>query len=93
MSIEGTQLASAMLSIHTAEMDQAERCPDWRRSSRLERHAVLHGGGNRAICWLGCLFERFGHRLHEYAMPRPDGWAAEARNRAEANPGSVVQLG
>ena len=93
MSIEGTQLASAMLSIHAAEMQQAERCPGWRRSSRLERHAVLYGGGNRAICWLGCLLERFGHRLQEYAMPRLDGWVTEARNRTEANPGSVAQLG
>jgi|GEM_PF-1767486 len=93
MSIEGTQLASAMLSIHAAEMEQAERCPDWRRSSRLERRAILYGGGNRALCWLGCLLERLGHRLQEYAVPQLDGWVAEARNRAEANPGSLVQIG
>ncbi len=93
MSIEGTQLASAMLSIHRAEMDQAERCPDWRRPSRLERQAVLYGGGNRAICWLGCLLERLGHRLQEYGMPRLRGWATEARNTAERNPRSAVQLG
>ena len=93
MSIGGTQLASTMLSIHAAEMDQAERCPDWRRSSRLERQAILYGRGNRALCWVGCLLERLGHRLQEYAMPRLDGWVAEARNRAEVNPRSLVQLG
>ncbi len=93
MSIEGTQLASAMLSIHVAEMDQAERCLDWRRSSRLERQAILNGGGNRVLCWLGCLLERLGHRLQEYAMPRLDGWVADARNKAEVNSRSVVQFG
>lgn len=92
MSIEGTQFASAMLSIHAAEMDQGKRCPDWRRSSRLERHTVLYGGGNRAICWLGCFLEKSGRRLQEYGMPRLGGWAVGARSRAEVKPGSVVQL-
>jgi hypothetical protein len=70
MSFEGTQLARAMLSIHAAEMEQAERCPDWRRSARLERHILRYRGGNRAACWLGCLLERLGHRLQEYGMPQ-----------------------
>lgn len=70
MSLEGTQLANVMLSIHASEMEQAERCPDWRRSARLERHIMLAQGRNRAICWLGCLLERLGHRLQEYGMPQ-----------------------
>jgi hypothetical protein len=93
MSIGEAQLASAMLSIHAAEMEQAERCPDWRLSSRLERRVTLNGGGNRALCWLGCLFERLGHRLQEYAMPQLDSWVAKARNKAEVSPRSLVQLG
>lgn len=93
MSIEGTQLASAMLSIHAAEMDQGKRCPDWRRSSRLERHTVCYAGENRAICWLGGFLEKLGQRLREYGMPRRDGWAADTRSRAEGGPGSVVQIG
>ena len=70
MSFEGTQLAGAMLSIHAAEMEQGERCPDWRRAARFERNIRLHQGGSRPLCWLGCLLERLGHRLQEYAMPR-----------------------
>jgi hypothetical protein len=82
-----------MLSIHAAEMEQGKRCPDWRRSSRLERHTVLYGGGNQAIRWLGCLLVKFGQRLQEYGMPRLGGWAVEARNGVEVKPGSVVQIG
>jgi hypothetical protein len=59
-----------MLSIHAAEMEQAERSPDWRRSARLERQILFYGGGSRAICWLGCLLERFGHHLQEYGRPQ-----------------------
>jgi hypothetical protein len=70
MSLEGAQLASVMLSIHVAEMEQAERCPNWRRSARLKRHVILYQGGSRVICWLGCLLERFGHRLQEYGTPQ-----------------------
>lgn len=70
MSLEGTLLANVMLSIHGAEMEQAERCPDWRRSARLERHIMLSQGGSRAICWLGCLLERSGHRLQEFGTPQ-----------------------
>lgn len=67
---EGTQLARTMLSIHAAELEQAERCPDWRRAARLERHVMIYQGGNRAVCWLGCFLERIGHRLQEYGTPR-----------------------
>jgi hypothetical protein len=70
MSFEGMQLARGMLSIHAAEMEQGKRCPDWRRSARLERHIILYRGGSRPICWLGCLLEKLGHRLQEYGMPR-----------------------
>ena len=93
MSIEGTQFASALLSIHVAEMEQGERCPDWRRSSRLERHTMLYGEGNQAIRWLGCFLAKVGQRLQEYGLPRLGGWAAAARNRAEVKPGSVVRIG
>jgi hypothetical protein len=68
MSFEGTQLASAMFSIQAAEMEQGERCPDWRRADRLERNLMLYRGGNRPICWLGCLLEKLGNRLQEYSM-------------------------
>lgn len=67
---EGTQLARTMLEIHAAEWDQAERCPDWRRAARLQRHIMIYQGGNRAICWLGCRLERLGQRLQAYGMPR-----------------------
>jgi hypothetical protein len=67
---DGTQLARTMLEIHAAELDQAERCPDWRRAARLERHVLIYQGGNRAICWLGCLLEKLGHRLQEAGAPR-----------------------
>ena len=67
---DGTQLARTMLSIHAAELEQAERCPDWRRAARLERHVLIYQGGNRAVCWLGCFLERIGHRLQEYGTPR-----------------------
>jgi hypothetical protein len=59
-----------MLEIHAAELDQAERCPDWRRAARLERHVMIYQGGNRAVCWLGCLLERLGHRLQAAGAPR-----------------------
>ena len=67
---DGTQLARTMLSIHAAELEQAERCPDWRRAARLERHVLIYQGGNRAVCWLGCFLERIGHRLQEYGTPQ-----------------------
>ena len=67
---EGAQLAETMLAIHAAEMGQAERCPDWRRADRMERHIMIYRRGNRAVCWLGCLLERTGRRLREYGMPR-----------------------
>ena len=70
MSFEGTQLARGMLSIHAAEMEQGKRCPDWRRSARLERHLVLYQGGSQVICWLGCWIERLGHRIQEYGTPQ-----------------------
>jgi hypothetical protein len=71
MNAEGSQLASAMLSIHAAEMEQGARCPDWRRSARLERGIMLHRRGNRVLCGLGCLLEKIGLRLQEYGMPQP----------------------
>jgi hypothetical protein len=71
MNIDGTQLAIAMLSIHAAEMQQAERCPDWLRSARIERHIVLHQGGNRTLCRLGSHLVKIGRRLQQYSMPQP----------------------
>jgi hypothetical protein len=70
MSIEGLQWATTMLAIHAAEMDQAERCPDWRREARIERQIQIYPGGNRVICRFGCLLERLGRHLREHSMPR-----------------------
>jgi hypothetical protein len=71
MNTVGSLLATTMLSIHTAEMEQAARCPGWLSSARSERHIVLYQRGNRTICRLGCLIERAGQRLQQYGMPRP----------------------
>ncbi len=81
MSLEGTRLGGTMLAIHSAEMEQAARCPDWRSTARIERHIMLHRGGNRAICWLGCLLERIGSRLREYGLPRPLSLGSSATQR------------
>lgn len=81
MSFEGTQLARVMLSIHAAELEQGKRCPAWRRAARNERHLLIYQGGNRAICWVGCLLEKIGRRLREYGMPRPLPLGSSATQR------------
>ena len=80
MSTEGTCLATAMLTIHAIEIQQAARCPDWRSANRRERTTVLYEGGHRTVCLLGCFLEKLGRRLQEYGMPRPltlEGSAAQ----------------
>jgi hypothetical protein len=69
MSIEGMQLANTMLAIHAAEMEQADRCPDWRREARIQRQIQISTGGNQVICGLGCLLEKLGRHLQEHSMP------------------------
>jgi hypothetical protein len=81
MRFEGTQLARVLLSIHAADIEQAARCPAWRSAARIERHIVIYQGGNRAICWLGCLLERIGLRLREYGMTRPLPLGSSAAQR------------
>ena len=81
MNSEGAQLARAMLTIHAVEMEQGARCPDWRRSARLERGPLIHRRGNRVLCGLGCLMERAGRRLQEYAVPRPVPLGSNATQR------------
>jgi len=71
MNVCGSLLATTMLSIHAAEMEQTARCPAWLQSARIERHIVLYQRGSRTLCHLGCLLERVGQRLQQYAMPQP----------------------
>jgi hypothetical protein len=67
---EGAHLPITMLAINAAEMEQAERCPDWRRADRIGRSVMIYQRGNRAACWFGCLLQRIGHRLQEYGTPQ-----------------------
>jgi hypothetical protein len=70
MTIEGTQLARAMLSIHEADMSQAARYPGYALSDRIERRVMFRQGGSRALCRVGRLLVTVGQRLQEYGMPR-----------------------
>jgi hypothetical protein len=81
MNNEGAQLARAMLVIHAAEMEQGARCPDWRRSARRERGPLIYRRGSRMLCGLGCLMERAGRRLQDYAVPRPMPLGSNAAQR------------
>jgi hypothetical protein len=71
MSLDGNQLARAMLSIHEAEMEQSARYPGCLLSDRIERRIMLNRRGNRALSRLGGLLVRAGQRLQQCDMPRP----------------------
>jgi hypothetical protein len=71
MSLEGTQLARAMLSIHQMEMQQTDKHPGCLLSDRIERRIMLDRRGNRTLFRLGTLLVRAGRRLQQVNMPRP----------------------
>jgi hypothetical protein len=81
MSIEGAQLAQAMLSIHAADMEQAARHPEWRRSAYIERVIVLHQGRNRAVGQLASLWKRASQRLQHHGVPKPMPLRSSATSR------------
>ena len=81
MNLDGAQLASAMLSVHEAEMQQAARYPGQLLSDRVERRVVLHQHRNRALCRLGSLLIRAGLRLQQYGMPQPPPLSSNAIQR------------
>jgi hypothetical protein len=70
MTIEGTQLARAMLSIHEVEMGQAARYPGRLLSDRIERRVEFRQRQSPALCRVGSLLVRAGHRLQEYGLPQ-----------------------
>jgi hypothetical protein len=69
MSVDGSQLARAMLSIHEAEMEQASRYPGCDLSDRIERSIVLDQRQSRPLFRLGALLVRIGQRLQQRDMP------------------------
>ncbi len=71
MSMEGTQLARALLSIHELEMQQAARNPGCLLSDRIERRAVFRSQEHRTVCGVGRLLVRAGLRLQEYGSAVP----------------------
>jgi hypothetical protein len=81
MTIKGTQLARAMLSIHEAEMDQGARYPACLLSDRIERRVVIRQRGSRTLCRVGSLLLRAGRHLQEYGMPQPLPLASNATQR------------
>jgi hypothetical protein len=70
MHFPGAQLPTSLLAIHAAEMEQGVRCPEWRRTDRIERNVVLYETGSRSIVRLGSLLVKMGRRLQQAGTPR-----------------------
>jgi hypothetical protein len=71
MSIDGTQLGRAMLSIHEVDMQQAAKYPGCLLSDRIERRIMLDQRGFRVLSRLGSFLIRAGRHLQQYSVPRP----------------------
>ena len=71
MSVEGSQLARTMMSIHAVDVEQAQRYPGLDLSDRIERRVVLHRRRNRVLRRLGSVLVRIGRRLQRDDRPHP----------------------
>jgi hypothetical protein len=71
MSIEGSQLANAMMSIHEAELEQASRYPGSDLSDRVQRSVVLHRRERSAVRGFGGMLARLRHLLKLRDMQQP----------------------
>jgi hypothetical protein len=78
MNSDGSQLPTAMMSIHIVEMQRASRCSDWFHSAGIERKREAYQGRSRMLCCLGKFLVKIGQRLQEYGRPHvlPQGTSA-----------------